>query len=66
MKFARDNFGDLSLDHKDRQGDRLRVTLFDDGSNHPAGLISVNGIAVSIGHKKLRKLAKQILKETRE
>lgn len=62
MKFKLDNFGDLSLDHKDRQGDRLRVTLFDDGSN----LISVNGIAVSIGHKKLRKLAQQILKETRE
>ncbi|WP_316235027.1 MULTISPECIES: hypothetical protein [unclassified Bradyrhizobium] len=62
LKFKTDQFGDRELEHVDNDGDRLRVIAYEDGGL----MVSVNYEAVNLGRKKLRKLARAILKETRK
>jgi hypothetical protein len=63
VKFKPDIYGDRTLDFKDHDGDSLKVENF---VNDGGYMVVVNGMGVLIGRKKLRKLAKQILKETRK
>lgn len=60
MKFKTDRFGDRELEHKDDDGDRLRVISYLGGGI----TIAVNMEAVMVTDKQLRKFAKAILKET--
>jgi hypothetical protein len=64
MRFKTDDFSDRVLETKDGDGDRLRVIITNNVGF--AATVAVNTEAVIVGRKKLRKLAKRVLKETRK
>jgi hypothetical protein len=62
VKFKTDAFDERELKLKDSDGDTLHITVYD--GNECNAVIGINHAYIGLSRKKLRKLAKAILKET--